>query len=130
MVYTTKTIDQMSQSTISAIWFVNRTLATVIFISTMFLFLANLCCWYLVQDSFMDYLLCVLFNECVAGHNERMTHKNSHTSFVWFSREWGQASRLFDHLLTSVKIFELLNVFLFLRNFLTIKSSEEFKGDV
>jgi len=27
-----------------------------------------------VQDSFTGYLLCVLSDECVAGHNERITH--------------------------------------------------------
>jgi len=37
---------------------------------------------YLVQDSFTDYLLCVSFNERVAGHNERITAENRHTSFV------------------------------------------------
>jgi len=35
-----------------------------------------LCCLYLVQDSFTDYLLCVSSNECVAGHYERITHDN------------------------------------------------------
>jgi len=32
-----------------------------------------------VQDSFTDYLLCVLSDECVADHNEKITHKNRHT---------------------------------------------------
>jgi len=44
-----------------------------------------------MQDSFMNYSLCVLFDECVAGHNESITHKNRYMSFVWFSRVWGQA---------------------------------------
>jgi len=44
----------------------------------MFLYLAIFCCLYLVQDSFTNYLLCVSSDECVAGHNERITHKNRH----------------------------------------------------
>jgi len=52
------------------------------FISTMFLYLANFCCLYLVEDSFTDYLLCVLFDECVASHNERIIHENRVTIFV------------------------------------------------
>jgi len=43
----------------------------------MFLCLAIFCCLYLVQDSFTDYL-CVSPDECVAGHDERLTHKNHH----------------------------------------------------
>jgi len=61
------------------------------FISTTFLCLAIFGCLHLMQDSFTAYLLCVSSNECVAGHNERITHENRHTSFVWFSRAWGQA---------------------------------------
>ena len=52
------------------------------FISTTFLRLTNFCCLYLVQDSFMDYLLCASPDERVAGHNERITHDNIHTNFV------------------------------------------------
>jgi len=35
-----------------------------------------------VQDSFTDYLLCVLSDECVTGHNERITQDNIHTNVV------------------------------------------------
>jgi len=45
----------------------------------MFLYLEIFCCLYLMQDSFTGYLLCVLSDECVAGHNERITHENRHT---------------------------------------------------
>jgi len=45
----------------------------------MFLSLAIFCCLELVQDSFTDYLLCVLLDECVAGHNKRITHENRYT---------------------------------------------------
>jgi len=31
-----------------------------------------------MQDSFTDYLLCVSSDECVAGHNDKITHKNCH----------------------------------------------------
>jgi len=41
----------------------------------MFLCLATFCCFYLVQDLFVDYLLCVLSDKCVAGHNERITNE-------------------------------------------------------
>jgi len=63
-------------------------------ISTTFLCLAIFCCLYLVQDSFTDYLLCGSSDECVAGHNERITLENQHTNFVWFSLGWGQARLL------------------------------------
>jgi len=52
------------------------------FSSTTFLHLAIFCCFYLVQDPFTDYLLCVLSNKRVAGHNEKITHENIHTGFV------------------------------------------------
>jgi len=65
------------------------------FISTTFLCLAISCCLYHMQDSFTDYLLCVSSDKCVAGRSERITHKNRHTSFVWFSRAWGQAFNSF-----------------------------------
>jgi len=61
------------------------------FISTTFLCLSIFCCLYLVQDSFMDYLLYVSSNERVAGHHERINHENIHINCVWFSRVCGQA---------------------------------------
>jgi len=32
-----------------------------------------------VHESFTDYLSRISFNECVASHNERITHGNRHT---------------------------------------------------
>jgi len=80
---------------ISTIWLVNRILATVI-ISFLphFLGLAIFCRLNLIQDLFMDYLLCVSSDECVTGHNEMITHDNIHSNFVWFSRVCGQAFKL------------------------------------